>query len=452
MKLRLLEKRRKAHHWLPGDKLKGLEVFKRFWLFSFFSLLFPVLPGLVWSQDAQQNLTLTVAGQAIQIPIVQTKGKSYVDINALARLTNSSLSFKGNQVILTPPDSSLRTPPAAPEASATAGQQKLVAAKGQPADPEPADAPHQAKPADPSEQAKAGASQDTPVAPEGTQVATEETPAAAANADALRKAAQNPVASLISVPIQNNANAGIMPGNRTQDVVNIQPVIPLKINNDWNLIVRVITPLIYQPFPAPSPAPQVGVFGLGDIQPTALLSPRKPHKIIWGVGPIFQLPTATSHYTGQGKLAMGPNVVALAMPRNFVLGVLVNNLWSVAGSGSRPDVNQLLLQYFVNYNMKKGWYLTTQPILTANWNSAAASGSVWTLPFGGGVGRIMKLGFQPVNINVQAYGNAVHVPGDSPWTVRATFALLFPKLTPAQEKMMMEQKLKQLEQTPPAKN
>jgi len=191
---------------------------------------------------------------------------------------------------------------------------------------------------------------------------------------------------------------------------------------------------------------------LGDIQPTALLSPRKPHKIIWGVGPIFQLPTATSQYTGQGKLAIGPNVVALAMPRNFVLGVLVNNLWSVAGSGSRPDVNQLLLQYFVNYNMKKGWYLTTQPILTANWNSPAASGSVWTLPFGGGVGRIMKLGFQPVNINVQAYGNAVHVPGDSPWTVRATFALLFPKLTPAQEKMMMEQKLKQLDQTPPAKN
>ncbi|HEY6384384.1 MAG TPA: hypothetical protein VIX91_01740 [Candidatus Acidoferrum sp.] len=293
--------------------------------------------------------------------------------------------------------------------------------------------------------------QDAPVGPEGTQVATEQTPAAAANADALRKAAQNPVASLISVPIQNNNNFGINPGYRTQDVLNIQPVIPVKVNNDWNLIIRWITPIIYQPFPVASPAPQTGVYGLGDMQPTFLLSPRKPHKIIWGVGPIFQLPTATSQFLGQGKLGMGPNVVVLTMPGHFVMGVLANNIWSVAGSGSRRDVNQLLVQYFINYNMKKGWYLTTQPIITANWNSPAPSGSVWTVPFGGGVGRIMKLGFQPVNMNVQFYGNAVHVPGASPWSLRATFALLFPKLTKDEEKMMMQQKLKQLEEQPPQK-
>jgi len=226
--------------------------------------------------------------------------------------------------------------------------------------------------------------QETPVAPEGTQVATEETPAAAANADELRKESQNPVASLISVPIQNNNNGGIDPGNRMQDVLNIQPVIPVKVNDNWNLIIRWIAPIIYQPLPAPSPLPQIGVSGLGDMQPTFLLSPRKPHKLIWGAGPIFQLPTATSQYLGQGKLALGPNIVALTMPGHFVLGVLVNNIWSIAGSGSRRDINQMLLQYFVNYNMKKGWYLTTQPILTANWNTAAPSGSVWTVPFGGG--------------------------------------------------------------------
>jgi hypothetical protein len=269
--------------------------------------------------------------------------------------------------------------------------------------------------------------QDTPVAPEGTQVATEQTPAAASNADQLRKAAQNPVASLISVPVQNNNNFGIDPGDRTQDVLNIQPVIPVKVSDNWNLIIRWITPIIYQPFPAPSPAPQVGVYGLGDMQPTFLLSPRKPHKLIWGVGPIFQLPTATSHYLGQGKLGIGPNVVVLAMPGHFVMGVLANNIWSVAGSGSRPSVNQLLVQYFINYNMKKGWYLTNQPILTANWNTTAVSGSVWTVPFGGGFGRILKLGMQPVNMSVQAYGNAVHVPQASPWGVRASLAFLFPK-------------------------
>jgi hypothetical protein len=287
--------------------------------------------------------------------------------------------------------------------------------------------------------------QDTPVGPVGTSLATQATPAAAANADELRKAAQNPVASLISVPVQYNNNGGIDPGDRNQNVVNIQPVIPLKVNDNWNLIIRWITPIVYQPLPAPSPLPQVGVAGLGDMQPTFLLSPRKPHKIIWGVGPIFQLPTATSNYLGQGKLGIGPNVVVLAMPGHFVTGVLVNNIWSVAGSGSRRDVNQMLLQYFVNYNMKKGWYLTTQPIVTANWNTPATSGGVWTVPFGGGVGRIMKLGFQPVNISVQAYGNAVHVPEASPWTVRATFALLFPKLTKEQEKMLLEQKMKKMQ-------
>jgi hypothetical protein len=290
-----------------------------------------------------------------------------------------------------------------------------------------------------------------PVDAAGTEVATDDTPAAAANADELRKESQNPVASLISVPIQNNNNGGINPGNRTQDVLNLQPVIPLKVNDNWNLIIRWITPIIYQPLPAPAPFPQIGVSGLGDMQPTFLLSPRKPHKLIWGAGPIIQMPTATSRYLGQGKLALGPNVVALTMPGHFVLGVLVNNIWSVAGGGSRRDINQMLLQYFVNYNMKKGWFLTTQPILTANWNTPAPSGSVWTVPFGGGVGRIMKLGFQPVSINVQAYGNAVHVPGASSWTVRAQFSLLFPKLTKQQQKMLLEQKLKQMEQGQPQK-
>ena len=293
--------------------------------------------------------------------------------------------------------------------------------------------------------------QDRPVDATGTQVATEETPTAAANADELRKAAQNPVASLISVPVQNNDNTGISPGNRTQNVLNIQPVIPLKVNDSWNLIIRWITPIIYQPLPAPSPLPQVGVSGLGDMQPTFLLSPRKPHKVTWGVGPIIQMPTATSPYLGQGKLCLGPNVVALIMPGHFVMGVLVNNIWSVAGTHSRPAVNQMLMQYFINYNLKKGWYLTTSPIVTANWNTTAHSGSVWTAPFGGGMGRVMKLGFQPVNISVQAYGNAVHVPGASPWGVRAQLALLFPKLTKEQQKMMLEQKLKQMEQQPTQK-
>ncbi len=297
--------------------------------------------------------------------------------------------------------------------------------------------------------------QDTPIGPEGTQVATEATPAAAANTDALRNAAQNPVANLISVPVQNNDNFGIGPANRIQNVLNIQPVIPFSVGKNWNLITRWITPIIYQPLPVPQPpGPPMqltGVSGLGDLNPSFFLSPKKS-KIIWGVGPTLVLPTATNTtYLGQGKLSMGPSVVVLVQPPHFTIGFLTNNYWSVAGHSDRdkPAVNQFLLQWFVNYNMKKGWYLTASPILTANWR--ASSGNVWTVPFGGGVGRIMKLGFQPVNITGQFYGNAVYPSGSSPWGMRLQIAFLFPQLTKEQEKMMLEQKLRQMNQEPPPK-
>src|SRR5271170_3941405 len=248
--------------------------------------------------------------------------------------------------------------------------------------------------------------QDTPVAPEGTQVATQETPAAATNTDALRNAAQNPVASLISVPIQENFNFGVGPADRTQNVLNIQPVIPLSVSKNWNLIVRWIMPIVYQPLPVPQPpgppAQSTGVYGLGDMNPSFFLSPRKS-KVIWGVGPTFVLPTATNTtFLGQGKFSMGPTVVVLVQPKPWTIGFLSNNIWAVAGHSNidKPAVNQFLLQWFVNYNMKKGWYLTAGPIVTANWRATNNSG-VWTVPFGGGVGRIMKLGFQPVNITAQ---------------------------------------------------
>src|SRR5271157_6356268 len=271
--------------------------------------------------------------------------------------------------------------------------------------------------------------QDTPVGPAGTQVATEETPAAATNADELRKAAQNPIASLISVPFQDNWNFGIGPDNRVQNVLNIQPVIPFSVSKDWNLITRWITPIVYQPLPVPQPPgppnQQTGVFGMGDINPSFFLSPKKS-KVIWGVGPTFVFPTATNTtYLGQGKLSMGPTVVALVQPPHWTIGALANNYWSVAGHSDRdkPAVNQFLLQWFVNYNMKKGWYLTSGPIITANWR--ATNNNVWIVPFGGGAGKIMKLGFQPMNITAQFYGNAVHPPGASPWTMKVQIALLF---------------------------
>jgi hypothetical protein len=274
--------------------------------------------------------------------------------------------------------------------------------------------------------------------------------AASAGTEALQKATQNPVASLISVPIQNNNNFGVSPGYRTQDVLNLQPVVPLGISKDWNLIVRWIMPIIWQPLPNPPATPQTGVYGFGDMLPTFFLSPKRPGKLIWGAGPVFQLPTATNTFLGQGKLAIGPSAVALTQPGHWTLGVLVNNIWSVAGSGSRPPVNQFLLQYFINYNLKKGWYVTWQPTLTANWE--ATNGGRWVVPFGGGVGRIMKLGFQPVSVTAQFYGNAIHPPGASPWGMRLQISLLFPKLSKEMEQMMLEKKLDQLQKENPQNN
>jgi hypothetical protein len=277
------------------------------------------------------------------------------------------------------------------------------------------------------------AAQDAPAgsAPKAPATAT---PAAADDTTALAKATQNPVASLISVPLQNNSNFGIGPYNRTGDIFNIQPVIPVKLSEKVMLINRIIQPIVWQPYAQQNTG---GEFGFGDMNPTFFLSPANAGKLIYGVGPAFVLPTATSSTTGQGKFSIGPSVVALMQPGHWTVGVLINNVFSVAGSSNRPNVNQMLLQYFINYNLKKGYYLTSGPIVTANWNATGTGdaatgndttgGNVWVVPFGGGVGRIMRLGFQPINWTVQFYGNAVHPQGASPWSMKLQLALLYPK-------------------------
>jgi hypothetical protein len=207
---------------------------------------------------------------------------------------------------------------------------------------------------------------------QGGSVSTTQQPSAAGAKPAvdetaeLAKATQNPVASLISVPLQNNSNFGVGPYNRTGDVFNIQPVIPVKLNEKVVLINRIIQPIVWQPY---ATQPTGGQLGFGDMNPTFFFSPAKPGKLIYGVGPTFLIPTATSTQTGQGKFGLGPGVVLLVQPGHWTVGTLTNNVTSVAGSTHRPHVNQMTLQYFVNYNLKKGWYVTTAPVVTANWNS-----------------------------------------------------------------------------------
>lgn len=235
----------------------------------------------------------------------------------------------------------------------------------------------------------------------------------------LAKRSQNPVGSLISLPFQNNTIFGFGPGDDVKNVLNIQPVYPIKVNENWNLISRTILPVIYQPEILPG---QGSTFGLGDTSFTAFLSPRMTSKLIWGAGPIVILPTSTDIQVGPGEWAAGPSVVFLTTPGSWVTGVLLSNFWSF---DSDANINFFSSQIFANYNMDKGWFLTSQPIFTANWE--APSGDQWTVPIGGGVGRVYKIGKQPVNTILQAYYNIDKPDFGADWQLRIQFTFLFPK-------------------------
>jgi hypothetical protein len=279
-------------------------------------------------------------------------------------------------------------------------------------------------------------------APQNTLAAKQEEPAAevatpehdAAAAERVRKASQNPIASMISLPFQENWNFGIGEAGRVQNAFIIQPVIPVGLGAHWNLITRWVTPIVYQPYavsvPQSSGPPvvnQTGAYGLGDMQPQFYFSPKTRSKVTWGVGPIFLLPTGTPYrFLSQGKFGIGPTFVALAQPGKWTVGVLANNIWSVAGHANRADVNQFYLQPFVNYNLKRAWYLSfTTSGITANWEKT--NGGRWVVPIGGGPGRIWRLGNQAVNVKTLFFGNVVHPAGASPWAFRMEFTLLFPK-------------------------
>jgi len=245
--------------------------------------------------------------------------------------------------------------------------------------------------------------------------------AAEQSAEELAKAAQNPIANMISLPFQNNTNFNVGPENGTQNILNIQPVIPFHLGKDWNLITRTIMPVISQPAFGPGQDTQ---FGLGDIQFSAFFSPAKPGEFIWGMGPIVQLPTHTDDRLGSTEWGLGPTAVALRIDGPWVYGALVNNVWSL-GSNDEKKYNNFLLQPFLNYNFgKTGTYLTTGPILTANWRTGN-----WVVPLGGGIGQIFKIfGKQPVNASIQAYYNVVNPDNIGPeWQTRFQLQFLFPK-------------------------
>ncbi len=251
----------------------------------------------------------------------------------------------------------------------------------------------------------------------------------------LAKQSQNPIASIISLPFQNNSSFGSGPqGETTMNDLNIQPIYPLSFGK-VSMVNRFILPISYQgEFVPDRPigiAPGIGLpepagtkSGLGDLSYTAFFTAAGSGGVTWGVGPSFLLPTATEDRLGSGKWSAGPAVVVLAMPGKWVIGGLAQNTWSFAGDDERGDVNFLFSQYFINYNLGQGWYLTTAPIITANWE--AEEGNKWTVPWGGGAGRLIRIGNLPVDLQGQVFYYAKKPVNGPDWGLRLQFKMLFP--------------------------
>jgi hypothetical protein len=248
-------------------------------------------------------------------------------------------------------------------------------------------------------------------------------PGAYAQDTDLAKKLANPISSLISVPLQWNYDSDIGPADDGERAtLNIQPVIPVSLNNDWNLITRVILPVTSQSDIFPGAGDQ---FGLGDTTVSAFFSPVQPAfgKWIWGVGPVAVLPTATDSLLGADKWGLGPTAVALTQSGPWTVGALANHVWSVGGDSSRADINNTFLQPFVSYTSATAWTYTLNTETSYNWESEE-----WSVPINAQVSKLTRFGDQPVSIGVGARYWANSTPtGPEGWGARAFLTFLFPK-------------------------
>jgi hypothetical protein len=254
--------------------------------------------------------------------------------------------------------------------------------------------------------------------------------AAEAGGDDLRAKAQNPVSSMYSLPLKLMLDFGAPDDEAV--FFNVNPVLPVTVG-DWNLVNRIIIPAIVSvdgfiggtpdiPEGAPSEDRETG---LGDINYSLYFSPADAKGMIWGLGPSINLPTANKDQLGSGKWSGGAAGVVLLQPKWGTYGGLIRQLWSFAGDGDRADVNQFLIEPFLNYNLDGGWYLILDPIITANWD--APSSQRWTVPVGGGLGKLFSIGKQTINSRLEAY-YMIERPDNAPdWQLIFTWQFLFPK-------------------------
>jgi hypothetical protein len=230
----------------------------------------------------------------------------------------------------------------------------------------------------------------------------------------------NPVSDLVSVPFQFNWEQNVGPNEQTRFVLNVQPVLPFALNQDWNLIARVIMPFVSQPplFEGGAPA-----FGVSDILTSFFFSPRRGG-LIWGVGPVISLPSTSVPTLGTEKWSAGPTVVALKQDGRWTYGALWNQVWSFSGNDARNDVNQMFLQPFLSYQATPTVTLTVQSETTANWE---VDEDRWTVPINAIVSKLSSFGVFPASYQF-GFGVWASRPETGPsWRLRGAIVLLLPR-------------------------
>lgn len=233
----------------------------------------------------------------------------------------------------------------------------------------------------------------------------------------------NPVAALISVPFQLNYNSGIGPADDgRQWVLNVQPVVPFSLNEDWNLISRTILPIVDQRDIFPGAGSQSGI---GDTVQSLFFSPKAPTSggWIWGAGPVFLLPTGSNDLLTTDKWGIGPTAVALRQQGPWTTGVLANHIWSVAGDSDRRDISTTFIQPFASYTTPTAWTTTLQTESTYDWEE-----SEWQVPVRAIVSRIVRIGVLPVSLaGGVTYWAQSPDNGPEDWGYRFTMTFLFPR-------------------------
>jgi hypothetical protein len=235
------------------------------------------------------------------------------------------------------------------------------------------------------------------------------------------KDTENPVAQQILVPLRYEADFLDGPEQDTKEMFSLnQAIVPFRLDDDWALVTRTKLPFEAQP---PKKIGQSWADGLSNGYTTFFLSPAHGRGFYWGMGPVLYYPTATSSALGVNKWGSGPSVAFVKRDESpWVWGAVANNIWTVGGP---PGTNQMLLNPFWSYHFGDGWSVGSSPNIAANWLN---SGGKWTVPVGGGFGKVVRLGAQPIKLDLDAYYNAIRPKAaNDTWLLQATMTLQFPK-------------------------